>query len=200
MGGGHPHRPEKADCGQEHCPENHPYRFGLFASADYLARFTPIITMNDLAGHRFVGSIDVLLYDQQLSFWEEFSPDLPTSFRSSTSIAQMQALKAGAGIGVLPHFMAHTEPGLVSVLPQEYIEREFWLQVNPDSRQLARVRATIDCIVDQIEANTALFLTLPATPHLRPDLIPCKTKNKGPWSCRREFCPHSPAPFPGAWD
>jgi len=140
------------------------YRFGLFASENYLGKFAPITTMHDLAGHRFVGYIDDLLYDQQLRFLEEFSPDLSTSFRSSTIIAQMHALKAGAGIGVLPYFMAHTEPQLVSVLPEEYIEREFWLQVNPDSRQLARVRATIDFIVNQIEANTAIFLSLPAIP------------------------------------
>ncbi len=47
------------------------------------------------------------------------------------------------------------------VLPDLYTERWFWLQVNPDSRQLARVRATIDFIVGQIEANKRMFLSLP---------------------------------------
>jgi hypothetical protein len=46
-------------------------------------------------------------------------------------------------------------------MPDQVAERGFWLQVNPDSRQLARVRATIDFIVSQIEANRELFQSLP---------------------------------------
>lgn len=137
------------------------YRFGLFAARAYLEKFDPVEKLSDLAGHRFVGYIENLLYDQNLKFLEEYSPDLKASFRSSTIIAQMNALKAGAGIGVLPYFMAHTERDLVPVLPERYIEREFWLQVNPDSRQLARVRETIDVIVEQMRSQNHLFLSLP---------------------------------------
>lgn len=137
------------------------YRFGLFASRGYLERFEPIKKFGDLTGHRFVGYIDDLLYDQKLRFLEEFSPALKASFRSSTIIAQMHAIKAGAGIGVLPYFMTHMERDLVPVLPEMYIEREFWLQVNPDSKQLARVRETIDFIVKEMLSQSNLFLSLP---------------------------------------
>jgi len=137
------------------------YRFGLFASREYLERFAPIQKFSDLAGHRFVGYIDDLLYDQKLRFLEEYSPALKTSFRSSTIIAQMNALKAGAGIGVIPYFMAHTEKDLVPVLPENYLEREFWLQVNPDSKKLARVREAINFIVEQMLSQSHLFLSLP---------------------------------------
>lgn len=137
------------------------YRFGLFASRGYLEKFEPVKEIGDLAEHRFVGYIDDLLYDQKLKFLEEYSSTLKTSFRSSTIIAQMNALKAGAGIGVIPYFMAHMERDLVPVLPEKYIEREFWLQVNPDSKQLARVRETIDFIVEQMLSQRNLFLSLP---------------------------------------
>lgn len=137
------------------------YRFGLFAARQYLDRYAPIETMTDLARHTFVGYIDDLIYDQRLRFLEEFSPSLSTSFRSSTILAQMNAIKAGAGIGVLPYFLAHDERELISVLPTHYIEREFWLQVNPESRQLARVRATIDFIVAQMLTNKDIFLSPP---------------------------------------
>ena len=73
----------------------------------------------------------------------------------------MNAVKAGAGIGALPYFMTYSERDLIPVLPDEYIEREFWLQVNPDTKQLARVRETIDFIVDQIVSQKNLFLSLP---------------------------------------
>ncbi len=57
--------------------------------------------------------------------------------------------------------MAGAVPGLVPVLPGTSAVRSFWMQINPDSRQLARVRATIDFIVDRLEANLEQFLVLP---------------------------------------
>ena len=82
MGGGHPHRPEKADCGQEHCPERiTPIDSVSLPRPTTSPDLPPIITMNDLAGHRFVGSIDVLLYDQQLRFLGRIFPG-PAHFLS----------------------------------------------------------------------------------------------------------------------
>ena len=93
-------------------------------------------------------------------FLEEIAPGLKAHFRSSTVVTQMNALMADGGIGVLPYFMANKIGNLIPVLPEKNIERVFWLQVNPDSRQLARVRKTIDFIVTQIEENSDLFLNL----------------------------------------
>ena len=61
--------------------------------------------LNDLVTHSFVSYIEDLIYDEKLRFLEEFVSGLPTVFRSSTIIAQMNALKAGVGIGVIPYFM-----------------------------------------------------------------------------------------------
>ena len=137
------------------------YRFGLFASDEYLKGCNPPQKREDLREHRIVGYIDDLLFDQELHYLDEFTPGLQANFRSSTVVGQISAIVAGAGIGIVPYFLAHPEPSLVPILADYSIEREFWLHVNPDSRQLARVRTTIDFIVDQIEANRALFLSPP---------------------------------------
>jgi len=137
------------------------YRLGLFASRDYLEGHPEIHESSDLQGHRLIGYIDDLLYDQNLRFMDEFYPGLKTRFRSTTVIAQMNAVAAGAGIGVIPYFMAAAVGSLVPILPGHFAERAFWLQVNPDSRQLARVRATIDFIAAQIDGNRDLFMALP---------------------------------------
>jgi len=136
------------------------YRLGLFAAQSYLANHRKILQKEDLVGHNLVDYIEDLLYDENLKFLDEFAPGQKAGFRSSTVIGQMNALVAGAGIGVIPYFMAHTEPILVPVLPELYSERSFWLQVNPDSRQLARVRATINFIANQIEENKNKFMSL----------------------------------------
>jgi len=138
------------------------YRLGLFANADYLAGSPPVHSSADLREHRLVGYIDDLLYDQSLHFMDDFLPGVETRYRCATVIAQLYAVAAGAGIGVIPYFIAGTVPGLVPVLPEQSSTRSFWLQVTSDSRQLARVRATIDFIVAQVEANHDLFHTLPA--------------------------------------
>lgn len=138
------------------------YRLGLFAAAAYLERTAPIITAEDLKGHTFIGYIDDLLFDQDLNFMEEIAPGLTTRFRCSTVVAQMNAVASGAGIGVIPYFMAQGQPDLVPVLPERPIERGYWLQVNPDSRQLARVRVTMDFIVSQVDKTQDRFLSLPA--------------------------------------
>lgn len=137
------------------------YRLGLFAAKSYLDNHDKISSNEDLTGHDLIDYIQDLLYDENLRFLNEFISNKKAKFRSSTVIGQMSAVVAGAGIGVIPYFMAHAEPNLVPVLPDLYIERNFWLQVNPDTRQLARVRATIDFIINQIETNRGLFMTLP---------------------------------------
>lgn len=135
------------------------YRLGLFATRSYLENVAEIKKKNDLKKHRIVGYIDDLLFDQDLNFMEEIHPGLYSSFRSSTVVAQLAAVTAGAGIGVIPYFMANKTENLVQVLPGTDIEKAYWLQVNPDSRQLARVRTTIDFIVDRVEENKEMFLS-----------------------------------------
>lgn len=137
------------------------YGLGLFASREYLDSSPPIHSRADLKKHNFIGYIDDLLFDEDLQFMEEVYPGLQPRFHSSTVIAQARAAVAGAGIGVIPYFIANEEEKLIHVLPGHSFTRSYWLQVNPDTRQLARVRATIDFIVSEIEANRELFLSPP---------------------------------------
>jgi DNA-binding transcriptional LysR family regulator len=137
------------------------YRLGMFASREYLDAANPIKEKTDLKKHKIIGYIDDLLFDRDLQFMEEITPGLSPQFRSTTVVAQMNAVAAGAGVGVIPYFMAHLEDRIFPVLPEQVIERGYWLQVNPESRRLARVRATIDFLVDQIEIERNLFMTLP---------------------------------------
>lgn len=138
------------------------YKFGMFASEKYLQDREPIRSLKDLRKHKNIGYIDDLLFDQDLRFIGDLGSGIKTHFRSSTSMTQMYAVMDGGGIAILPYFMANQMPSLVPVLPDNSIEREFWLQVNPDTRQLARVKTTIDFIVDEVERNRDLFQSLAA--------------------------------------
>ncbi len=137
------------------------YKLGLFATKEYLESRQAIHTKEDLRGHRFIGYIDDLLFDQDLNFLDEFYPGVSPNFRTSTVIAQMNAVLAGSGIGVIPFFMAHGEEKLIPVLPDLSIERGYWLQINPDAKDIARVRITIDFLVNQIKSDRDLFHSPP---------------------------------------
>ena len=138
------------------------YRFGLFATKKYLKGHSAIKSPGELQRHRLIGYIEDLLYDEELNFINEVLPGVRPQFRSSTIIGQMNSILADNGIGLIPYFMAHTECSLVSVLPEFSIDRTFWIQFNPDSRRIARVRATIDFIVEEMESSKTILSKLPS--------------------------------------
>jgi DNA-binding transcriptional LysR family regulator len=137
------------------------YKWGLFATKNYLNEHDQIQRLDDLRSHRMIGYIEDLLYDQELNFTNEFLPGIRPQFRSSTIVGQMNSILAGNGIGLIPYFMAHSETDMVSVLPEYSISRTFWIQLNPDSKRVARVRAAIDFIVDEMESSKLTLSRLP---------------------------------------
>lgn len=135
------------------------YRLGLYASRDYLDAMPPIAAAEDLFSHRIVGYIDDLIFTPELDYLDEVAKGLRAQIQSSSVLAQMNAVAAGAGIGVIHHFMAVDEPRLVPVLAESVsITRSFWLLVHADLKDVARVRAVVDFIVRESKANRALLM------------------------------------------
>lgn len=134
------------------------YDLGLYAAPDYLAGAADIRSCDDLKGHRFVSYIGDLLHFPELDFLQQVVPGGITSMESSNLVAQTRATLAGAGLCVLPAFLAREEAGLVRVLEDEVnLTRSLWLTVHQDLAELARVRATIRFIKDEVEAARGLF-------------------------------------------
>jgi DNA-binding transcriptional LysR family regulator len=135
------------------------YRLGLYAAASYLDRHPAIVAPDDLHAHDMIGYIDDLIFMPELDYLDEVSKGLRPRLQSSNLLAQMEAALAGAGICVLPHFMAVREPRLVPVLSATVaIIRSFWLIVHADLKEVARIRATVDFIVREVKAARSLFM------------------------------------------
>jgi DNA-binding transcriptional LysR family regulator len=63
---------------------------------------------------------------------------------------------------VLPAFLAGEEKGLVRVLPGEIsLTRSLWLIVHQDLAELARIKAAIRFIREEVEAARDLFKLQP---------------------------------------
>jgi DNA-binding transcriptional LysR family regulator len=134
------------------------YDLALYAAPSYLETAPPIRSAADLGSHRFVSYIGELLHFPELDFLQHVAPGGATSLESSNLVAQLKATLAGAGLCVLPAFLAGEEPGLVRVLPDEIrLTRSLWLIVHQDLAELARIKAVVRFIRGEVEASSAVF-------------------------------------------
>ncbi|TCM15008.1 LysR family transcriptional regulator [Novosphingobium sp. PhB165] len=131
------------------------YRLGLYGSRDYLsAHGNPQRPADLLEGHGLVGYIPDLIYAPELRYLDEIHAGLRATVRSPSITAQQSLIASGAGLGVLPCFMAEDDPRLVPVLPERRILRSFWFVTHQDIRKLPRVvafRQWLDETVRQME-------------------------------------------------
>lgn len=136
------------------------YALGLYASFEYLDGCGTIRGRPDLTRLRWVGYVDDLMWSPELDYLSEVSRAIVPKVRISNVISQMAAIAGGAGIGVLPHFMARDDARLVRVLRDEVqLVRSYWLISHPDTRDLARIKASADFILAAIrEAGTDYWM------------------------------------------
>lgn len=134
------------------------YTLFVYASRHYLDNGPPIKCRRDLQAHRFVGYIEELIFMRGLDHLDEVVPGLRASIQSSSLHAQMEAIIAGYGLGVLPAFMAFNRPDLIRVMPEEIaIRRSYWMVASTDMANSPRIQAVRQFIKDTVSKDQALF-------------------------------------------
>lgn len=127
------------------------YRLHLYASSDYLSSREPILNLSDLRQHSLVGYVPEFIFTPELDYIDEIDAGIDVALRSSSITIQRRLIISGAGIGVLPDFIAKTDPRLVPVLPQDVeITRSFWLVTHRDMVKLARIKAVAGLLRRQV--------------------------------------------------
>ncbi|WP_367068713.1 LysR family transcriptional regulator [Oryzisolibacter sp. LB2S] len=132
------------------------YRLYLYGQREYLARRPLVARREDLRHHDFISYVDDLLFTKELQFIDELWPPERFALRSTSVTAQYEAVRAGAGLAVLPAFIADRDPILARVLPQEAVfTRTFWMSMPAEAKPLARMQAVWAFLkeVGQIEAT-----------------------------------------------
>lgn len=121
------------------------YVLRLYAGKDYLQQHGPINTRNDLEKHRFVSYVDDLVFSKDLLFLDEIAGSGAVGVRSTSVLAQQEAIAAGAGLGILPAFTADSDPRLSLVMPAQIrFIRTFWMLMPIELKDIARMRVTWD--------------------------------------------------------
>ncbi|SDO37932.1 DNA-binding transcriptional regulator, LysR family [Methylobacterium phyllostachyos] len=134
------------------------YRLFVYAAESYCAAAAPITEVADLSAHSFVGYIEDMLFTRELNYLGALGPPVSARLRSTNLLAQVYATRAGAGLCVLPAFIAAAHPGLVPVLPDRVsLTRAFHMHIHEDHRKAAHIRAVASFIAAEVEAAGALF-------------------------------------------
>ncbi|MEP9372777.1 LysR family transcriptional regulator [Mesorhizobium sp. KR1-2] len=134
------------------------YTLGLFASRAYVEQAGMPQTIAELSAHRLVGYVPDLVASPSLDYAAEFSPDWNAGFSISSSLGQTEAVRAGAGIGMLHSFIARSMPELVPVPAAKPIRRAYWLVYHESMRPLRRIQTVAGYITRTVESEKALFI------------------------------------------
>ncbi|MCB1705914.1 MAG: LysR family transcriptional regulator [Halioglobus sp.] len=133
--------------------------FGLYASQAYLDSAPALESLEDLANHQRVG-LRTPGNREQLFESLPFTDPLPGTYTyvSNSPTAQMVAVQAGFGIGVLSHRWASMAGKLVRVLPDYNAAAiDLWLVTHEELRYSARIRTVFDFIAERALADAQLF-------------------------------------------
>jgi DNA-binding transcriptional LysR family regulator len=134
------------------------YTLGLYASRDYLARNGEPQSIDQLRLHPRIGYVDDLIFSPQLNFTGEVMRDWDAGFEISSAIGQTEAVRTGAGIGILHDYIARQVPELARVLPEVTIRRAYWTSYHESLRDLARIRTVVSFLQETVTAAKPMFV------------------------------------------
>jgi len=134
------------------------YTLGLYASRGYLAQNGTPETIEDLKAHRRIGYVEDLIFTASLNFTGEIMRSWDAGFEISSATGQTEAVRSGAGIGILHDYIARQYGELVRLLPATSIRRAYWTTWHESARDLVRVRTVAEFVQELVHQEHGIFL------------------------------------------
>lgn len=140
------------------------YTLSVYAARAYLERHGTPASVEDLAGHVVVTGVEDLAYASALDYSGVLEKYGRSRFRCASVMGQMEAVRAGAGIGVLHDFAAgrHLDQqgpdALVRILPGIGFRRSYFLLAHPDTAQVRRIAVLRDVLTQRFREARARFI------------------------------------------
>ncbi|MEL6596964.1 MAG: LysR family transcriptional regulator [Pseudomonadota bacterium] len=115
------------------------YRLHLAAADSYLAKSPKLTSRADLGAHRIIGYIPDMIFDKELDYLSELgAPRVPLA--SNSVSVQLNAIRQGAGVGIVHDFSLPAAPGVIRILTDQIsLTRSFYLVRHADDRRLDRL-------------------------------------------------------------
>ncbi len=133
------------------------YTLSVYASGAYLEREGPVRAQRDLADRLFVTSVEDLVYSPALDYAATLRSLMTRRYECGSVVGQIEAVRAGHGIGILHDYVATQFPELRRVLPAVRFRRSYWLTAHQDTIQTRRNKEVHDYIVDCVRGTRRAF-------------------------------------------
>lgn len=134
------------------------YTLGMYASQEYLQKHGTPRDLDELQGHRLVYFVDAMLQVEALDLPRRVVPKMRDGVTSTNVLVQVEATRAGAGIGMLPCFAADRHEDLVRLLPEVVSERlPYWMVVRADSFRIPAVIALAEALREQTARSRGML-------------------------------------------
>lgn len=133
------------------------YTLGLYASDAYLDQRGVPATISELQTHDLVGLVEDLAYSPALNYPADFIKSWPARFEVASALGQVEAVAAGAGIGILHGFLVKDRPGLCRILPEVVVSRAYWTVQHESTRSLRPISLVLQFLRDTLARDRALF-------------------------------------------
>lgn len=134
------------------------YSLSLYASQHYLDGRSAIRSEKDLAGHLFITQVPDFIYSRALDYASYFDTVMSRRYECGSVVGQMEAVRAGHGIGILHDYAARRYPELRRLLPEIRFIRSYWLVSHPDTHGTRRVKEVHRYIASRVRAERRHFI------------------------------------------
>lgn len=125
-----------------------------FASPEYIKIYGIPNSLEDVVNHKIVEQLspqlDVAAVDRIFPGTDRVGF---VSFATNTSTTHFWCVIRGAGLGMLPTYLAHQGARIVPVDLDLLVSHDIWLAYHPDSKRSRRVARTIECIRDSFDTE-----------------------------------------------
>lgn len=133
------------------------YSLGLYASKTYLETNDCPVSLDDLSSHNLVGYVDDLIFAPALHYTSEYLHNWRSGVEISSALGQFEAVKSGAGIGVLHDFMALQDSDLVRLFPKKSVYRSYYTVLHESMKNTRRVTVVAQFLEKIVQDNSGLF-------------------------------------------
>jgi DNA-binding transcriptional LysR family regulator len=126
------------------------YELALFAAPSYLDAHGTPSSLTELAQHSPIYYVESMLQVTDLDLIDRLFPRRAEVLGATSVLAQLEMTRLGAGIGLLPVFLAVDAPELVRVLPHSTgAVLTFWLSSRTENSRRPEVAAVAEAIERQ---------------------------------------------------
>jgi DNA-binding transcriptional LysR family regulator len=135
------------------------FEMRLYATRDYIDAHGPINGAPDLARQMWIGCVSDFNSAALLDAATGLDCTPPLRFTCSSFAGQLAAAVSGAGVAMLPRYVADQETSLTPVLPDVVkATQAYHMVVHADLRDLPRVRTAANYIAQKVIEARAPFL------------------------------------------